>query len=372
MYYPAINGVEKRIESWKLIVPLYDNEGKRFRKETTDTIKSSIIREFGGLSAISTVGSWQSGEQIFHDKSVTIIVDIPVKNHDKALAFFAGLKEQLSKELRQEKIYITYEREASELLSVNEFLQELGFETPSEQPQLLAQEEINRLVDQSTSLQRREGYKTLRLERNLEQGAVLWERQILGIRISTKIKDTFPKDAVILAADNLESYFKKDSFGKPLVVLGDYEFQSFILDKEKRRHILQPESFLQYNKGNEEPRFYHDWHGVLKTSEFIPTYIEQLLTNYIILRDLGAQNERITIVVGTDGSLQSVGRIMLRCPAYIPDKDVQIAIIDGFIEAKNMYENKAIDDVALMQVKVMNRYNEKKVMIAGSKNLMSP
>jgi hypothetical protein len=371
MYYATTNGVEKRVESWKLVVPLYDNEGKRFRNETIESIKSSIITEFGGLAAISTVGSWKSGEQVFHDKNTTIIVDIPVKNHEKASAFFVGLKEKLRKELRQEKIYITYEREGSELLSVNEFLQELGFEIPSEQPQLLLQEEINRLVEQSPSLQRREGYKTLKLERDNQQGIVVWERQVLGIRISTKIKDTFPKDAVILAADNLESYFKKGVFGKPLVVLGDYEFQSFILDKEKRRHILQPESFLRYNEGNEETRFHHDWHGVLNTSEFILTYIEELLTNYIILRDLGALNERITIVVGTDGSVQTAGGTMLRCPAYIPDKDIQIAIIDGFIQAKNMYENKAIDDVALMQIKVLNRYNEKKAMIEGSRNLMS-
>lgn len=92
------------------------------------------------------------------------------------------------------------------------------------------------------------------------------------MRISTEIKDEFPKDAVILPADNLEACFEKDVFGKPLVVIGDYEYQSFILDKEKRRQILHLESFLRYDKGDKEPCMYHKWHGALKTSAFISVY----------------------------------------------------------------------------------------------------
>ena len=90
MYYPVGNGVEKRIESWKLIVPLYDNQGKRFRKEVIDAVRLKVIGEFGGFSEINTVGGWQSRERVFHDKSTTIIVDIPVKEHSKASGFFTA------------------------------------------------------------------------------------------------------------------------------------------------------------------------------------------------------------------------------------------------------------------------------------------
>ena len=45
MYFPTSHGVEKRIESWKLIVPLYDNEGKRFRQEVIEKIRDKIINE---------------------------------------------------------------------------------------------------------------------------------------------------------------------------------------------------------------------------------------------------------------------------------------------------------------------------------------
>jgi len=372
MYFPTSNGVEKRIESWKLIVPLYDNKRKRFRGELIENIRGKIINEFGGVSSISTVGAWKSGDQVFYDKATTIIVDIPVKNHATASAFFTDLKENLRTELRQEKIYITYEREASELLSANEFLQELGFETPPDQPQALTQAEINKLVEKSASLKYREGYRTLRLERDFELGIVLWERSVLGIRILTKIKDSFPKNAVILAADNLEDYFKEDTFGKPLIILGDYEYQSFILDKEKRRYVIgEPASFSKYDKGDKEPLYGpHAWHGMCRTSEFIPIYTEQLLISYIILRELDIQKERITMVVGSDGARQSVGSFLLLCPAVIPDKEVQKAILDNFIKAKSLYENDTIDKVALMQAKVLNRYNEKKAMIMGSRNLM--
>lgn len=100
MYYPTNNGVEKRIESWKLVVPLYDNKSKRFRKEVIDAIKSNIVGEFGGFSGISTIGGWESGERVFYDENTTIIVDIPVKDHNKASGFFAALKEKLRQELR--------------------------------------------------------------------------------------------------------------------------------------------------------------------------------------------------------------------------------------------------------------------------------
>ncbi|MBA7662227.1 hypothetical protein ES703_70253 [subsurface metagenome] len=76
------------------------------------------------------------------------------------------------------------------------------------------------------------------------------------------------------------------------------------------------------------------------------------------------------MVVGSDGARQSVGSFLLLCPAVIPDKEVQKAILDNFIKAKSLYENDTIDKVALMQAKVLNRYNEKKAMIMGSRNLM--
>ncbi len=363
MYYLTENGVEKSIETWKLIVPLHDNDKKDFPEELINSVKTRIVQEFGGLSAINVVGQWQSGRELFTDRNIQMLIDVPIKDHKRTTAFFLNLKDELRKELKQHKIYVTFENGESELLSVNEFLQELGFEVTSEQPQLLTQDDVQRFIEQSDKVQKRLGYRTSSLTRNTELKSIIWEREILGTKIITNIEDNYPTDAVILSADNLEDYFKKDTFGKPLVVIGNYEYQLFILDNEKRRYIIgHPNEFSAYDQEDEEPKFFHDWHGALKTSEFIPTYVEELLVNYIILRELDTKKERIIMNVGSDGAMQSGGGLLLRCPAYIPVKEVQTAVLDNFIKAKNLYENGTIDEIALMQAKVLNRYNEKKAM----------
>lgn len=363
MYHLAENGIEKSIETWKVIVPLHDNDSREFPEQLINSVRTKVINEFGGLTEINVVGQWQSGEQLFTDRNIQIIVDIPVKNHKRTTAFFLNFKDELRQELRQHKISVTFENEASELLSVNEFLQELGFEINSNQRQSLVQDDIKRLIEQSDKVQTRSGYRTLSLTRNTESKNLVWEREILGTKLCTEIEDNYPNDAVILSADNLEQYFKKDTFGKPLVVIGNYEYQSFILDKEKRRYIIgHPDAFSAYDLGDEEPKFFHQWHGALRTSQFIVVYVEELLVNYVILKELIAPKERIIINVGSDGSMQSGGGFLLRCPAYIPRKEVQTAILDGLIKAKNLYENGTIDQIALMQAKVLNRYNEKKAI----------
>ncbi|MGA8849422.1 MAG: hypothetical protein WB564_06340 [Dehalococcoidia bacterium] len=368
MYQLIENSIEKSIETWRVIVPLHDNDKKEFSEELIDSIRTRIFKEFGGLSEVNVVGQWQNGDEVSTDRSIQIIVDVPPKEHIRTAAFFLGLKDSLRKELEQHKIYVTFESHSSELLSVNEFLQELGFEVTSEQRRSLTQKDIQTLIEQSDRVQKRLGYQTLSVTRNAVLKSIIWEREILGTRIVTSIQDNYPVDAVILSADKLEDYFRKENFGKPLVVIGDYEYQSFILDKEKRRYIIgSPNEFSEYDQGDEAPKFLHEWHGFLKTSEFIPTYVEELLVNYIILRELGAEQERMTMSVGSDGAIQFSGGLLLHCPAHIPDKKVQTAILDAFIKAKHQYESGTIDDIALMQVKVLNRYTAKKAMLIGSR-----
>jgi hypothetical protein len=363
MYQLTENGIEKSIETWRVVVPLHDNDKKEFSKELIESVKTRILKEFGGLSEVNVVGQWQYGSEAFSDRNIQIIVDVPPKEHIRTSAFFLNLKDSLRKELKQHKIYVTFESQASELLSVNEFLQELGLEVTSEQRQSLTQQDIQTLIEQSDNVRKRLGYQTLSLARNTILKSIIWERAILGTRIVTSIQDNYPADAVVLSADKLGDYFTKDNFGKPLVVIGDYEYQSFILDKGKRRYIIgEPEKFSTYDLGDEEPKFFHEWHGALRTSQFIVTYVEELLVNYIILRELLTPKERIIMNVGSDGAMQSGGGLLLRCPAYIPRKEVQTAILDALIKAKDLYENGTIDQIALMQAKVLNKYNEKKAM----------
>ena len=365
MYSATENGVEKRIESWQITIPLADNQQQPFPEEIIETIKSQIISKFGGLTSFNVVGYWKSGEKLYLDKNIVIIIDVPVKYHGTASAFFMELKDELMKELRQEKIYITKENEKSELLSFNEFLQELGFEVASGQKQPLTQDNIEKLIKESNIVNRRLSYKTLNLIRDKKSRKIIWEREILGIKIETKIDDNYPQNAVILPADGLEKYFSEELVGKNIIIIGDYEYQSYILDKEKRRYVIgAPQNFSKYDKGDKEPLYGpHDWHGLLRTSEFIPTFVEQIFVNYIILREMGVSKDKIMINVGSDGSMQAGEPYLLICPAIIPDTETQEVILDYVKKAADIYENGSIDEIALMQAKVMNRYNEKKALL---------
>jgi len=359
--------VEKTIECWKIILPLQDNQQRAFLDTLIGSIKSKIVSEFGGLTSYNVVGYWKSREQVIVDKSIEIVVDVPVRDHNQSSSYFIQLKNELMKELGQEKVYVTCVESKSELLSVDEFLRELGFEIPIEQPQLLTQENIDRLVSESSNLRLRSGYKTLRLVRDAELGKIIWEREILGIKLKTEIEDNYPKDAIVLSADNLENYFSEGVFGKPLIIIGDYEYQSYVLDKEKRRYIVgDPAIFREFDKSDKEPLFGpHAWHGVVRTSEFIPIFVEQVFINYILLREKGISKEEIKINVGSDGSMQIGGSIIFMCPAIIIDKKVQEIILENIKKAVVMYENGKIDAIALLQAKVKNRFNEKKAFISS-------
>jgi hypothetical protein len=367
MYYSTKGGVEKRIESWKIVIPLYDNNKQSIPKTVIDDIKNTIVSNFGGLTSYEVVGYWVSGKQKSIDNNIIIIVDIPVKDHNQSSSFFLKLKEDLRRDLKQEKIYVIHEESKSELLTVNEFLKELGFEISLDQPQYLSQKNVDKLVSESDVIKKRLGYKTIKLERNSQLGTIEWEREILGIKLKSIIQDIYPKNAIILSADKLEEYFTEENFRKSLLIIGDYEYQSYILDMEKQRYVVDdPSHFERYNRGKKEPLYgLHPWHGLLKTSEFIPVFTGQVLIYYILLREYGIPRKRIHIIVGVNGAMIKGEKKLMLCPGPIPDKDVHKILLKTIREAIIKYESGTIDEIALMQTKVKNRYNEKKALIPG-------
>jgi hypothetical protein len=363
MYYLKNNSIEKRIETWRIVIPLRNNQGKEFDKEVIDDIKNRIMDYFSGMTIINAVGSWKNGKKIYKDQNIVLLIDVPCKDSSTTSEFFLNLKKQLMEDLSQEKIYVTKESEKSELLTINEFLQELGFEIPSDQSQSFTQDNIEKLVNQSEIIKNRFSYKTLSLRRNKKLKNIEWEREILGIKIKTTIPDVFPNNAEFIGVDNLEICFREQMRGKIFVVVGDYEYQSYILDKEKRVYIVGgPDKFKEYDEKGKEPLYGpHPWHGLLTTSQFIPIFTEQILINYILLRETGIKP--VEINVGTDGSMQWGGGKLLRCPAVIPSKKVQQEIMKNIIYAQKQYEDGSISEVALLQAKTLNRYNEKKALL---------
>ena len=81
MYSLTETGIEKKIESWEIIIPLHDNQDTPFPERTIKKIKDKILNNFGGLSSIHCMGSWKGGDKIYNDENLILIVDIPVSNN---------------------------------------------------------------------------------------------------------------------------------------------------------------------------------------------------------------------------------------------------------------------------------------------------
>src|SRR3954462_12958507 len=110
MYQLSESTVTKRLESWKLIVPLHDSHGVSFDQGLIDSITQGIVDNFPGLTAINCVGHWKSGQQTYKDRNLELIVDVMPSDSSLAEKFFAQYKTDLAQHLQQEKIYLTREQ----------------------------------------------------------------------------------------------------------------------------------------------------------------------------------------------------------------------------------------------------------------------
>ena len=128
------NGVIKVIETWQMIIPLQDNQGKPFRKELIDQIRASVRDTFLGETYVKAAGSWKQGQRIWNDKSIRIEVDVYTEDHDKAEAYMVFAKKVLRTILEQERIYVTYSSSRFEFLLFEEFRSDSGVSIPLPEP----------------------------------------------------------------------------------------------------------------------------------------------------------------------------------------------------------------------------------------------
>src|SRR5437667_330551 len=128
MYQLSESTVTKRVESWKLIVPLHDNNGVDFDQQLIESITQGIVDNFPGLTAINCVGHWRSGRQTYKDRNLELIVDVTITDSSLAEKFFAKYKADLAEHLQQAKIYLTREQSKTEVISYDEFFSEVGLE----------------------------------------------------------------------------------------------------------------------------------------------------------------------------------------------------------------------------------------------------
>src|SRR6185369_4921067 len=122
MYTLTENGLLKRIETWKMMVPLHDNSGTPFPESEIQDILEQITLQFPGMTVVNCAGYWRDSARTYKDQNFELIVDAVPSSNSESEAFFAKLKADLCDRLKQEKIYLTREEKREEFISFDEFL----------------------------------------------------------------------------------------------------------------------------------------------------------------------------------------------------------------------------------------------------------
>ncbi|MBI5055324.1 MAG: hypothetical protein HZB61_01720 [Nitrospirae bacterium] len=364
MYNVTDTGVLKTVESWCVTIPLHDNDKQPFDESTVDSILQDILLNYPGFSIANSMGYWKGSDRTYVDKNYQIMIDAVPDQLEESSNFFATLKQDLQTRLRQEKIYITKQDSKQEFLTFQEFFDDVGVHAHSHDLRQEAAELAKKLAGSLDFVLQRLGYETTALRRDHEQKKIIWERKLCGIKIRSEFDDSYP-DVNIIAADQFLNIGNAILSGKPFVLIGTYEFQFYILEKKRRRSlvkvnetIINSAKYTKYFSPIEEP---------LSTTEFIEDFTMSVFVNWLILRDEGFLPNEIKISVGGDGSLQiglsDIGRIMLHCPAAIPEKIVQTEIIRCLSIAINHSETNTIDPIAVLQAKANNNYILKRAFV---------
>lgn len=356
MYSLRQNGIFKKLETWNIIIPLHDNDGKEFSKEVIDKILDTISLNYPGFTIVNCIGYWKNQVETFKDKNHQIIVDAMPSDSEASFAFFFNLKDDLAKQLRQDKIYVTKSENKEELLSFKEFFQELGIEhtsSGSDSDYDLAKE----IVSKPEFIVRRLGYETVVLIRDTAKGKIIWERKICGLRIKSEFEDNLPTDAILIGADQLDTLGEAIFGDKLIVLIGNYEFQKFILEKFSYRPLVEANLADITNSVT----FLDKQKNPIDTKKFIEYFSTTVFCNYMAFREENYLQEEIRLNVGSDGSMQigqseTKGKYLLHSPAIIKDPKIQLEIIRCLYETVTLFEKNKLDPIALLQAKARNSY----------------
>lgn len=365
MYSISRTGITKRLETWQLIIPLVDNSGNKFSQTQIDEILESIGVTFPGYTMVNCMGFWKDQTQTYKDENLQVIIDTLPNASADTTSYFSNLKDELCKTLEQEKIYVTKTGDKEELISFKEFFSELGLELETtknsdEQNLNLARQ----LVANHDFILKRLAYETVVLQRDPTNNKIIWERIICGIRLRTEFEDNFSSDVILCGADQLNQLGNAIFQNKEIVIVGDYEYQKYFLEKVGYKPIVE----ATLGSVKNEIAFTDQQGNPITTKKFIELFSMTVFSNYMVLREENFQSKEIKINVGQDGSMQigeneKNGKYLFHCPAVIKDKAVQELVIDCLNKAMQQYENNQLDTIALLQTKARTHYVKNRAMV---------
>jgi hypothetical protein len=329
MYQLGESTVTKRVESWKLIVPLHDNNGVDFDQGLIESITQGIVDAFPGLTAINCVGYWRSGQQIYKDRNLELIIDVSPTDSSLAEKFFAKYKTDLAGHLQQAKIYCTREQSKTEVISYDEFFSEVGLEIPAGASDADKRQVAQSVIDNVNFIVARMSYETTLLRRDTIRNVIIWERKICGIQLRSELPDDCPPDTQIIAADRIDHYVEWLKQPRNVFVVGDWEFQKFVLSG--RPFIPLVEAEVPKGVDFEVRQYLSQLGEPISHKRFIEEFTMSIMCGVMALRDEGFLPQEIAVTVGSDGSTQRTTdperRIVFICPASIPDLPIQHEIL---------------------------------------------
>jgi hypothetical protein len=365
MYDVKENGVLKTVESWSVVIPLYDNDGHPFDAAIIDSILSEILLNYPGFSLTNSVGYWKGDRKTYIDQNYQVLIDAIPDNVNDSSSFFAALKQELQGRLHQEKIYITKQESKQEFLSFAEFFDEVGIEAETDDAKQEAHKIIKQLAGKFDFVLQRLGYETTALRRNVENKKIVWERKLCGIKIKSEFDDSLPEKIKLIAADQVVELGDALAGDEPFAIVGSYEFQAYILKKSSYRSLVI--AGKEFSVDQTKVYCYSPFGEPLSLKRFIEEFTMSVFTNWLILREEGFLTKEISLSVGGDGSLQWTtsdrADLLLRSPASIPEDEVQKEIIRCLVEAIHSYEDNWADPLAVLQAKAKNNYILKRAIV---------
>jgi hypothetical protein len=93
----------------QILLPLYDNAGRRFPPDPFAQVRSDLAQRFGGLTAYSRApaeGVWNNGGEIKQDDIV--VIEVMVEELDRP--WWGNYRRQLAEFFRQDQIVLRAQR----------------------------------------------------------------------------------------------------------------------------------------------------------------------------------------------------------------------------------------------------------------------
>ena len=89
----------------QILLPLYDNEGRAFDRQSHDRVRDELTKKFGGVTAFRSSpaeGVWKEGGEVSHD--AIIIYEVMSKELERA--WWANYRAELETRFRQERMIV--------------------------------------------------------------------------------------------------------------------------------------------------------------------------------------------------------------------------------------------------------------------------